>query len=112
MACQVAGANRRWRWQFRCLGSRREYRAFEFMNRSLFPKHQETPRTVRVRVVRSTIANTVVRTLEIPTESWSFVTSRLPTAWAVDTEVTMTVTPMELEWMQGKRDLDETTDVE
>jgi hypothetical protein len=36
------------------------------MYRSLFPKHQETPRTMRVRVVSSTEAHTVVKSLDIP----------------------------------------------
>jgi hypothetical protein len=76
------------------------------MYRGLFPKHQEIPRTERVRVISSTHTHTVVRTLQIPVEQWTLVTSRLPTMWANGTEVTITFTPMELEWMQGKRDLD------
>jgi hypothetical protein len=30
--------------------------------------------------------------------------------WPVGTDVTVTFTPMELEWLQGKRDLDEGPD--
>lgn len=76
------------------------------MYRSLFPKHKETPRTVRVRVVRSTEAHTVVQSLDIPSEHWRFVSSRLPAAWQAGTEVTVTFTPMELEYFQGKRELE------
>jgi hypothetical protein len=75
------------------------------MYQSLFPKHQETTRTVRVRVVRSTSAHTEICTLDIPVERWTLVTSRIPDM-AVDTVVTLTFTPMELEWMQGKRELE------
>ena len=76
------------------------------MYQSLFPKHQETPRTVRVRVVRATPEHTMVETLDNPAEHWQLQTSRLPRQWDVGTEVRMTFTPMELKWMQGRRELE------
>jgi hypothetical protein len=76
------------------------------MYQSLFPKDQETPRTVRVRVVRSTSEHTTVETLDIPAEHWRLVTSRLPERWNVGAEVTITFTPLELEWLQGRRELE------
>ena len=51
----------------------------------------------------------MVQTLDIPVEHWTLVTSRLPTIWAVGAEVTVTFTPMELEWMQGRRELESVT---
>jgi len=75
------------------------------MYRRLFPNDPEPPRAVRVGVVRSTALHTNVVTLDIPKQHWTFITSRLPTAWAVSTLVTITFTPMELEYLQGKREL-------
>ena len=76
------------------------------MHRSLFPKHQETPRTVRARVVRFTEAHTMIQTLDVPIEHWTLVSSRLPSGWKIGDEVTMTFTPMELEYLQGRRELE------
>ena len=76
------------------------------MNHSLFPKHPETPRTVRVRIVHSTPSHTTVETLDIPSERWNLLASRLPATWAVGTVVTMTFTRMELEYLQGGRELE------
>jgi len=75
------------------------------MSRSLFPKHQETPCTVRIRVVQSTSEHATVQTMDVPGEHSRLVTSRLPTRWAIGAEVTMIFTPMELEWIQGRREL-------
>jgi len=63
---------------------------------------QTAPRTVQVRVLRSTQSHTTVSTLEIPQKHWTLVTSRLPALWPAGTEVTITFTPMELEYLQGK----------
>ena len=76
------------------------------MYRSLFPKHHETPRTVRVRVVCVTHEHTTIETLDLPTERWCLITGRLPATWRGDTVITMTFTTMELEWMQGRRELE------
>ena len=47
----------------------------------------------------------MVQTLDLPVQHWTLITSRLPRMWAVGTEVTVTFTPMELEWMQDQREL-------
>jgi hypothetical protein len=76
------------------------------MYRGIFPKDQARPRTVRVRIVGSTSEHTMVQTLDSPREQWRLLTSRIPERWPAGTEVRVTFTAMELEWMQGLRELD------
>ncbi len=76
------------------------------MHHGLFPNDPEPPRKVRVRVSVSDSSHTTVSTVEDPCEHWTFLTSRLPKIWAAGTEVTIIFTPMELDYLQGKRELD------
>lgn len=71
----------------------------------LFPDDPEPARTVRVRVLSVNDSHTTVRTLDLPMQSWELITSRVPEGWAAGLEVTMTFTPMELEYLKGKREL-------
>ena len=38
---EVAGANRRWRWQFRCRGSRRESAVAQLFSLGIITRHEK-----------------------------------------------------------------------
>ena len=79
-------------------------------SQSMFPELHEEQITERVRVVAITPDSTVLRLIRTeaqPTpEDWSLLTSRVgEVGWPVGTEITMTFTPSELEWLRGQREL-------
>ncbi len=77
--------------------------------RGLFPDDPEPPRQERLRVLKRGSEYTTV--LVVRTESdpepkrWHLLTSRIPEAWVKGFEGTMWYSPMELDWLQGLRDL-------
>ena len=77
--------------------------------RGLFPNDPERPRWERLRVLRRGPEYTTL--LAVRTESdpepkhWHLLTERLPESWVAGFEGRMQYTPMELEWLQGFRDL-------
>ena len=77
--------------------------------RGLFPNDPEPPRREEVRVLKRTPEYTTV--LLVRTESdpepkrWHLLTERIPAAWVEGFQGRMQYTPMELEWLQGFRDL-------
>ena len=75
-------------------------------HRSLFPEFLETPGTERFWVVSANAQYTILRSCQFPLEHWRLLTARLPALWPAGKEVTVTFTPMEWQWLQGKRDLD------
>ena len=73
---------------------------------SLFPQFQETPSTERFCVVSATPEFTILRSCQFPLMHWRLFTTRMPASWPAGKEVTVTFTPMEWQWLQGKRDLE------
>src|SRR5882757_391425 len=77
--------------------------------RGLFPNDPEPPRSETLRVLKRGPEYTTV--LLVRTESdtepkrWHLLTERLPASWVQGFEGAMRYTPMELEWLQGFRDL-------
>ena len=75
----------------------------------LFPDDPEPPRQEKLRVLKRGPEYTTV--LLVRTESdrepkrWHLLTARIPEKWIEGVEATMRYTPMELEWLQGFRDL-------
>ena len=77
--------------------------------RGLFPNDPKPPRSEKLRVIKRNAEYTTVLVLrtesEPEPEHWHLLTERVPTAWVEGIESGMTFTPMELEWLQGIRDL-------
>ena len=79
------------------------------LSKCLFPDLNEAQITEQLRVMSVTLERTVLRLIRTEAEAmpvdWSLLTSRVGEAWPVGAEITMTFTPSELEWLQGRRDL-------
>jgi hypothetical protein len=77
--------------------------------RGLFPNDPEPPRLETLRVLKRNSEYTtllVVRTESDPEpQRWHLLTDRLPSSWVEGFEGRIKYTPMELEWLQGFRDL-------
>ena len=76
---------------------------------ALFPGDKGPLKWERLRVITSDAECTVVqlvRTESGPSpEQWTLLTTRLPKQWRRDELFTIGYTPMELEYLQGKREL-------
>jgi hypothetical protein len=80
-------------------------------SRSLFPHLKEEPIAEQGRVMAITTDHLVLRLIRTETqtqpEDWVLLISRVGSVnWRVGTAVTITVTPSELEWLRGERELD------
>ena len=77
--------------------------------RGLFPKDPEPPRWEMLRVLKRGPEYTTL--LVVRTEScsepkrWHLLTARIPENWVEGYEGRIQYTPMELDWLQGLRDL-------
>jgi hypothetical protein len=75
----------------------------------LFPNDTDPPRWEKLRVLKRGPEYTtllLVRTESDPEpKRWHLLTDRIPAAWVEGFEGGMQYTPMELEWLQGFRDL-------
>lgn len=80
-------------------------------SRGLFPDDPYPPRWEKLRVLKHGPQYTTV--LVVCTGSdpepikWHLLTERIPLRWAEGTEVRIRCTPMELDWLQGLRELPE-----
>ena len=76
---------------------------------SLFPHLHEQPFTERLRVLSITPERTVLRIVRTEDtaapQEWVLLTSCLPEGLQVGAEITVTLTPAELQWMRGDREL-------
>jgi hypothetical protein len=77
--------------------------------RGLFPNDPEPPRWETLRVLKRGSEYTtllVVRTeLDPEPKRWHLLTARIPKEWVEGFEGKISYTPMELDWLQGFRDL-------
>ena len=77
--------------------------------RGLFPKDPQPPRWETLRVLKrgSEYTTVLVTRTEFEPEPkrWHFLTDRIPAQWVEGFEGRMRFTPMELDWLQGFRDL-------
>ena len=77
--------------------------------RGLFPNDPEPPREEKLRVLKRGPEYTTM--LLVRTESaaepkrWHLLTARVPGSWIEGFEGKLRYTPMELDWLQGLRDL-------
>jgi hypothetical protein len=82
-------------------------------SRGLFPNDPDPPKWETVRVLKRGPEYTTV--LVVRTESdpepkrWHLLTDRVPEFWIVGFEGGIRYTPMELDWLQGFRDLPSAT---
>jgi len=78
--------------------------------KGLFPNDKGAARSERLRVLRSDNQHTIMRLIRTETETepeeWTLVPARLPEQWPEGYEFRITFTPMELEWLEGKRELE------
>jgi hypothetical protein len=77
--------------------------------RGLFPNDPEPPREERLRVMKRGREYTtflLVRTESDPEpKRWHLLSARVPETWVEGFEGKLRYTPMELDWLQGFRDL-------
>jgi hypothetical protein len=77
--------------------------------RGLFPNDPEPPKRETLRVLKRGSQYTtllVVRTApDAEPKRWHLLTARIPDQWVEGFEGRIQYTPMELEWLQGFRDL-------
>ena len=78
-------------------------------SQGLFPNDPEPPRWETLRVLKRGPEYTTLLVVRTESDSepkrWHLLTDRLPSSWEEGLEGRMRYTPMELEWMQGFRDL-------
>jgi len=77
--------------------------------RGLFPSDPGPPRWEKLRVLKRGPEYTtllVVRTeSDLEPKRWHLLTDRIPASWVEGFQGRMQYTPMELDWLQGFRDL-------
>jgi hypothetical protein len=79
--------------------------------RGLFPDDPYPPRSEKLRVLKRGAQYTTVLVLRTESDpepiKWHLLSERIPEGWVEGANVGIRYTPMELDWLQGLRDLPE-----
>ena len=91
-----------------CVACAEEYHE-QVLSRSMLPGSMDGQLKERLRVVSVTGKRTTLRLIrtesEVSPQEWHLMTSRLPSGvWQVGEEITLILTPSELEFLKGNRE--------